>query len=330
MTTEDDFQSEPALDYDTWRGLLGSRGVLYSSEHVERESFAGSIRARRIYGFDAVDHSSNVDRVDRTHRHARLDGMDHFKAHFQLSGKTTLIQNDRITELAVGDLGIVDVSQPFSLVGENVPTRAVCVDLPRRLLISYLGLEPNGGSCWRGDTHAGRLLFRLVLEAVDDYGLVSVSTETYMQLAVLDLLGALLNTSDLPPNSSYTDKLFVRACNIIKSHFCNPDIRPHDIAAEAGISLRYLQKLFTVRGTTCSHFIQTLRLDHAARLLHRRASMKAGQPLSEIGYACGFRDYTQFVRTFRHRFGCAPSGYEKSLEGYAVPECRRNARSIPR
>src|SRR6202171_1888721 len=99
MTTEHDFQSETALDYDTWRGLLGSRGVLYSSEHVERESFAGSIRAGRIYGFYAVDHSINADRVYRTHRHARLDGMDHFKFFFQVSGKTTLIQNDRITEL---------------------------------------------------------------------------------------------------------------------------------------------------------------------------------------------------------------------------------------
>jgi AraC-like DNA-binding protein len=30
------------------------------------------------------------------------------------------------------------------------------------------------------------------------------------------------------------------------------------------------------------------------------------QPLSEIAYACGFRDYTHFARKFRHRFGHSP------------------------
>ncbi len=45
---------------------------------------------------------------------------------------------------------------------------------------------------------------------------------------------------------------------------------PCDVAAEARISLRYLQKLFTMRNSTCGHFIHSLRLDHAARLLQRR------------------------------------------------------------
>jgi AraC-like DNA-binding protein len=35
----------------------------------------------------------------------------------------------------------------------------------------------------------------------------------------------------------------------------------------------------------------------------------AHQPLSEIAYACGFRDYTHFARKFRHRFGHAPGAH---------------------
>jgi hypothetical protein len=44
------------------------------------------------------------------------------------------------------------------------------------------------------------------------------------------------------------------------------------------------QKLFTGRGSTFSQFIYSLRLDHAARLLHRRALLGTRQPLSEIAY----------------------------------------------
>ena len=47
-------------------------------------------------------------------------------------------------------------------------------------------------------------------------------------------------------------------------------------------------------------------LQAALRLLHRRASLGTNQPLSEIAYACGFRDYTHFARKFRHRFGHSP------------------------
>src|SRR5262249_10786506 len=127
-----------------------------------------------------------------------------------------------------------------------------------------------------------------------------------MQLAVYDLLGALFAPSDPVQGSRHTQKLFERVCSVIRARFADSDISPGAVAAEAGISLRYLQKLFTMRGSTCGHYISSLRLDHAARLLDRRASMNTGQPLSEIAYACGFRDYTHFARGFRRRFGRAP------------------------
>jgi transcriptional regulator GlxA family with amidase domain len=64
-----------------------------------------------------------------------------------------------------------------------------------------------------------------------------------------------------------------------------------------------------MRGTTCSHFINSLRLDHASRLLQRRASLKHPEPLREIAIACGFLDYAHFSRKFRERFGHPPSAH---------------------
>jgi AraC family transcriptional regulator, positive regulator of tynA and feaB len=128
-----------------------------------------------------------------------------------------------------------------------------------------------------------------------------------MQLAVYDLLGALFVPSNPVSASLHNDKLFSRVCNIIKDRFSDPDFGPCEVAIEAGISLRYLQKLFTQRSSTCSEFIYSLRLDHASRLLHRRKLLSTGQPISEIAYASGFRDYTNFARKFRHRFGRAPA-----------------------
>ena len=54
------------------------------------------------------------------------------------------------------------------------------------------------------------------------------------------------------------DKMFVRICGMIKDRFADPDFDPREVSIEAGISLRYVQKLFTQRGSTRSDFICSL------------------------------------------------------------------------
>jgi len=178
--------------------------------------------------------------------------------------------------------------------------------LPRRRLISALGFEPGSGLRGHSGTLASRLLFQLVLDSVNNGGSASTSVGNYMQLALYDLLGALITPLDPTPRTLHSDRLFKRICGVIRDRFADPDFGPYEIAAEVGISLRYLQKLFTSRGCTCSGLIQSVRLNQAAHSIKRRTSMKSGQPLSEIAYACGYRDYTNFARAFRQQFGHAP------------------------
>jgi len=47
--------------------------------------------------------------------------------------------------------------------------------------------------------------------------------------------------------------------------------------------------------------------------------MGPGQPLGEIAYACGFRDYAHFARKFRRRFGYPP-GRTPDLVKAPAPE----------
>jgi AraC-like DNA-binding protein len=150
-----------------------------------------------------------------------------------------------------------------------------------------------------------------------------------MSLVVYDLLGALF-APPAPLGSRHNDKLFMRACRIIKNRFADPDISPREVAAEAGISLRYLQKLFTVRGSTCSNYIGSARLDHASHLIERRAVTKTGQPLSDIAYACGFRDYTHFARGFRKRFGTAPGAVGAGATGSDNAQARADFGQVER
>jgi AraC family transcriptional activator of tynA and feaB len=304
MDPSPDFNTRPPMGYEEWRAVLSACGR-YSAEFVEPRNFSGSVGPLSVYGCPAIEISCNAKRLERSRRDVRLDGVEDYYAVFQLDGRSTMVQNDRVAELSVGDVALVDASRPVTYFLENRPSLWLGLHLPRRSLLNYLGVEPEGGLYNRGNTLAGRLLFSIVRDAVNQSD-SSARAEPYMQLALYDLLGALFGLSDLPAVSARTDRLFERISSIIKDRFADPDFGPREAAAEAGISLRYLQKLFTARGSSCAHVIKSVRLDYAASRLHRRAVLNASQPIKEIAYASGFRDYTHFAKEFRRRFGHSP------------------------
>jgi len=303
-----DLLKMPELNYEAWRDLLRPNFGLYTVD--DPKVFAGRVRSRSIFGLNASEISNNIRHCERTHRcertqrDIRLDGVDHCYAVFQVGGRSTIIQNDQAVELAVGDVAFIDSARPVTYVNGG-REEWLSLQLPRQFLISALGFEPRGGLRGHSGTRASRLLFQLVVDAVDDEQPMPTSAANYMQFAVYDLLGAVFAPLDPIPGSLHSDRVFKRICDVIKDRFADPDFGPSEIAAEVGISLRYLQKLFTNRGCTCSGFIQSVRLDQAARTIKRRGS-KSGQPLSTIAHACGYRDYTNFARAFRQRFGHAP------------------------
>jgi len=301
------------LDYEGWRDLLRSMSGRYYSEGIEPISFSGWVHPVNVRGFTALDIGSNAQRVERTYQDVRRDGADHYFALFPAGGQLAMIHNDQAVQLAVGDVALVDAARPVTYSAENGEQwNTVSLSLPRRSLVSYLGFEPQGGLYQRGGTPAGRLLFDIIQSSVNSEGSPLSPADPYMELAVYDLVGALFAPTEPSSGSRHADKLFARIRRIIKDGCGDPDFGPHEVAARARISLRYLQKLFTERGSTCSDFIYSLRLDQAARLLYRRGSLRASQPLSEIAYACGFRDYTHFARKFRQRFGHPPGAHSES------------------
>ena len=314
MQISDDFVETTQLDFEGWRAFLrascGNR-----PEVKDPSAFIAWVRPLKVCslaatqlkiecGFGAVDSGRNAYRSERTYRDVRFAGADYYYAVFQVAGRSVFTQNDEVAQLAVGDIALLDAARPAACFTEH--SQWLRFQLPRQSLVSHLGFEPQGGLYASGSTLATRLLFDLVREADKSEGSGSSSADTYLQLAVYDLLGALFAPSTSASVSRHADRLFARVRGIIKDAFADPDFSPRSVATEAGISLRYLQKLFTARGLSCSDFIYSMRLDHAARLLHRRASLGTNQPMSEIAYACGFHDYTHFARRFRHRFGYSP------------------------
>jgi AraC family transcriptional activator of tynA and feaB len=303
------------LSFEEWVVSLRST---FRGKHkgIDPNAFAGWKRPLSVYGVPAaatkvqcgltpVDHGDNTYLYERTHRDVRLSDVDWFLALFHVAGWSGVTQNEHTVRLAAGDIGLIDLARPSTRISAN-GSQWLSIYLPRQSLISHLGYEPRVCLYGSGGTMAARLLRQLVLDSIGGEECIAAPADPHMRLALYDLLGAVLAHSDPGPVSRHADGLFTRICGVIKHRCADPDFGPSEVAAETGISLRYVQKLLTARGCTCGELIYSIRLDQAAQLLERRAFLGTSQPLSEIAYACGFRDYAHFARRFRRRFGRAP------------------------
>jgi AraC family transcriptional regulator, positive regulator of tynA and feaB len=230
-----DLLETPELNYEQWRDLLRPNFGLHTV--TDPKVFAGRVRSRSIFGLNASEIRNNKCHCERTQSDIRLDGVDHCYAIFQVDGRSTIIQNDQALELAVGDVAFIDSAHPVTYVNDG-HEQWLALQLPRRRLISALGFEPRGGLRGHSGTRASRLLFQLVLDTVDDEKPLPTSAGNYMQLAVYDLLGAVLAPVDPASGSLHSDRLFNRICDVIRDRFADPDFGPYEVAAEVGISLR--------------------------------------------------------------------------------------------
>jgi AraC-like DNA-binding protein len=320
MFQSNDISGAPQLDFEEWRESVRTMCGRYNPEGAKPNVFTGWVRPVNVCGVTALDFGCNVGRIERTYQDARLDSVDHYFLFFPVAGQPAMIHNDQAVQLAVGDVALVDAARPATFFRDKRTDtwNNVTLNLPRQSLVSHLGFEPQAGLRRRGATLPGRLLFNLIRDADQAEGSVFSPADSYMQLAIYDLVGALFAPSDPWVGSRHSDRLLKRIRGIVEDSFADPDFGPNEVAAETGISLRYLQKLFTERSSTCSEFIYSRRLDHAARLVNRRALLGTNQPLSEVAYACGFRDYTHFARKFRHRFGHAPAPIQENLIALAM------------
>lgn len=101
---------------------------------------------------------------------------------------------------------------------------------------------------------------------------------------------------------------------VIRRRLAEPDLSPALVAAECGLSVRYLHRLFAGAGTTLGRWVVEQRLtgaDGALRDPRNRAS------LATVAHSHGFSDQSQFCRHYKRRFGRTPGETRAEAAGRA-------------
>ncbi len=285
--------------WDVWREQLWSRFVRLESSSND-DGFFGHVQepvpdCRRL---STVHSTAQV--TERTHAHLRQDPQDYVLFALQAEGHGFIEQDGRQARLETGDFGCYITDRPYRLAFDS-PFRQIILRLPRERLAERLPcLSQLTARRFDGKAKAGMLATGFIRQMVANGANLADSDLNDMETATAQMLATAMQQGIEGPSDAQSLRLD-RIKRRLLAHLRDPDLDLVQIAADEGMSLRTLQRLFQTEGLSPSQWVAEERLKKVASNLRDPAHAK--RSVTDIALSWGFGDLSHFSRVFRQRFG---------------------------
>ncbi|MFF5497429.1 helix-turn-helix domain-containing protein [Streptomyces aquilus] len=285
-------------------------------------SWRGSLRLLHLGLLQVASEETDAVEVVRTTRDVTADGRTHLFARLQLQGTALVFQDGRRARLRPGGLVFYDAGRPFSVVlPEQQRARVLMVPRPLlrlgeaelgRITAKVVGDPPDGPAA---------LLLPLLDGLVREIDAAAPAAREDLARAGADLLAALAAIRSTGTGAAGAgtsagtgqDAMLDRVKATIDARLAEPELSPGVLAAEHGISLRYLHKLFQERGTTVGGWIRRRRLEACRAELARPSA--ADRTIAAVAARWGFASPAHFSHAFRKAYGVSPVQYRGQRHG---------------
>jgi AraC-like DNA-binding protein len=223
-------------------------------------------------------------------------------------GNGSAIQRNVDTSFEAGDATLLSGAD----IGEtqHPASSYLAVVLPHDVVVPMVR-DPGGLLARKipGSNQSIRLLSGY-LNAIENSGEdLSKDVVRLISTHIVDLVGSALGTTGDYGEMAHKRGMRVARLLMIKeaiaANYTSPSLTIGSVAKRAGISPRYIRRLFEEEETTFTQYIRNLRLDRAHRLL--TADSFSMQPITAIAFEAGFSDISHFNRAFKIRFHETPS-----------------------
>ena len=313
ILTTDAVAPDQRLAY--WVDMICTTYVQLECDAKGSDDFSGSILSHRLPGLDLSVVSSRAQRVMRTPRVISNASEDHFIVSLQTQGHAVISQDGRDAVMSPGDFAIYDSTRPYVLhFGDDFEEIVLKLrgDQIRSLVRNTEGLTATTVS---GRTGAGHLLINMIRTLRDEVDSLLPASAAAVASGVVNVLVAGLQSlpackkAELSSRSTY-HVARIRQC--IDDRLHDPALSIESIAAELGMSVGHLHRLFKTEPLSPSQYLWSRRLEACSRELldHRRANVS----VAEIAFSWGFNDAAHFSRAFRERFNCSPREWRRQAQ----------------
>lgn len=237
----------------------------------------------------------------------------------QIAGQRRYSQNGAEVLLRSGDSTVINAAEPWSST-----CATECARLYLRVPLWMMENRLQTGDIpvaqrIPGDSRMGAALSKISQYLYDQAGQMEsaesqATLDTYFE-TLAECVG--VRPTCVEPGA----RLRTQVLRYIETHLADPTLAPPDIAANFGISLRHLHRVFNRTGNSVSEYVRLRRLDRCRQeLADTRLENKS---ITEIAFSWGFSDAAHFSHSFRKQFGLSPRAFRESGgSGIETPNAR--------
>jgi AraC-like DNA-binding protein len=282
-----------------WRDHLKRVCGEFHVQAANEQSFSGALDLTRIGGLECATIAASPMRVvrDRGATESREDPVWFYI--LQVEGRAVMRQGGAEAVLEPGDATLIDGGRASEFVFTTAG-RQLSLHLPEPLLAGPRGARPPTARAIRGRGYARLLHAQLVAareQAAALSGEAAALVRTQLIEGVRHVTAAQHETHvEVAPLGTLE-----RVQAAIARALHRPELGPAEIAAEVGLSVRQVQRLFQAAGTTFGDWVRRERLDRCYEdLTDARGPCRS---VTDVAFRWGFRDAAHFSRAFRAQHG---------------------------
>lgn len=235
-----------------------------------------------------------------------LNSQDAYFIVMLLSGDYRLEQNGREVLLQPGDMTIYDATRPHRIHCPGEFTKLI-LSIPRAVLRDRVaGIDFCTARRIPGTKGIGFVASNFLRSCGAQADRLQVHEFSKLSDHALDLLTlAVTSVRPVDVNLSRSRAASINGIKtIIEQNLRDVDLDTSMITRYAGLSARYINRLFENEGTSLMRYVWRCRLENCRKDMLN--PVYAGHRLTDIAFRWGFNDAAHFSRTFKQQFGCSP------------------------
>lgn len=288
--------------FDYWHDVICRHFVPADSRVDRARSFQATFSTDSLGPYQISRLAAPHHMWTRTSENLRRGPHDEFLLSLKLSGTARLGQGGREVEQDAGELALYDTGRQFSYL---LDSDIVLLKIPRREIEARLpGVARYTAVGFGRSSPVGRLAARLVQDTLD-LGLQSTEVAAQrMGDCVVDAVAAAIEfeVAGTVRRPSPETALLESVKRFILSNLGDRSLDVSGIASHHGVSVRTLNRLFSLEGTTPMRWVWVQRLAAC------RSAIESGSDyrITDIAYDNGFADPSHFCRAFKTAYGMRP------------------------
>lgn len=260
---------------------------------------------------------------DSTRKEFNYHYHDFHKILILLSGDITYCIEGRTYQLRPDDIVIVNAGEVHKpIIQSDAPYERIIIYISPSFIAEYQEPDNDLSLCFRHafteQSHVLRLhsskngKLAASIRELDrslkdqDYARDLKHHICFLEFMIQLNRAALHNHVAFIDNSTSNEKILA-VLDYLNQHLTE-DISIDDLSARFYLSRYYLMHTFKEQtGYTIGNYLSTKRLLLAKDLI------TSGRPMTEVCYACGFRNYSTFSRAYKKCFGESPREFRQSI-----------------